>query len=150
MSEVSAVALAMRVLHSSVANTAGCSARLRSVKATRRVRRSSLGAGIIAKEHAYRARLLRRWRTAKLFNLCISNRISLVKACPRLAWPTITIGRPAALDLGRQSLQLISQRPAHADGDLAVFLPSSNLLILGDLFTNGSYPVIDESSGGTL
>jgi cyclase len=37
-----------------------------------------------------------------------------------------------------------------AANDLAVFLPSSNVLIMGDLFTNGSYPVIDESSGSSL
>jgi glyoxylase-like metal-dependent hydrolase (beta-lactamase superfamily II) len=46
--------------------------------------------------------------------------------------------------------QLLPQSAAHTDGDVAVFLSSSNVLIMGDLFTNGSYPVIDESSGGNL
>ena len=45
---------------------------------------------------------------------------------------------------------LLPQAPAHTDGDTAVLLPSANVLVLGDLFTNGSYPVIDESSGGSL
>jgi glyoxylase-like metal-dependent hydrolase (beta-lactamase superfamily II) len=49
-----------------------------------------------------------------------------------------------------ETLQLLPQSAAHTDGDLAVFLSSSNVLVMGDLFTNGGYPVIDESSGGTL
>lgn len=45
--------------------------------------------------------------------------------------------------------QLIPQNAAaHTNGDLAVFLPSNNDLIMGDLFTDGSYTVIDESAGG--
>jgi glyoxylase-like metal-dependent hydrolase (beta-lactamase superfamily II) len=73
-----------------------------------------------------------------------------VKASPRIAWPMVTIGGPSAIDLGLETLRLIPQGAAHTDGDLAVFLPSSHILIMGDIFTNGSYPVIDESSGGTL
>jgi glyoxylase-like metal-dependent hydrolase (beta-lactamase superfamily II) len=42
------------------------------------------------------------------------------------------------------------RKAAHTDGDLAVFLSSSNVLVMGDLFTNGGYPVIDESSAGSL
>jgi glyoxylase-like metal-dependent hydrolase (beta-lactamase superfamily II) len=73
-----------------------------------------------------------------------------VKASPRIAWPTITIDGASAIDVGLETLQLLPQSAAHTDGDVAVFLSSSNVLIMGDLFTNGSYPVIDESSGGTL
>jgi hypothetical protein len=32
--------------------------------------------------------------------------------------------------------------------DVVVWLPSANVLVMGDLTTNGSYPVIDESSCG--
>jgi glyoxylase-like metal-dependent hydrolase (beta-lactamase superfamily II) len=69
---------------------------------------------------------------------------------PRRAWPTLTFDRPIMLDIGAEQLRLLPQAPAHTDGDVAVFLPSSNVLVMGDLFTNGSYPVIDESSGGSL
>jgi glyoxylase-like metal-dependent hydrolase (beta-lactamase superfamily II) len=73
-----------------------------------------------------------------------------IPASPRIAWPTITIDGASAIDVGLETLQLLPQSAAHTDGDLAVFLSSSNVLVMGDLFTNGSYPVIDESSGGTL
>ena len=73
-----------------------------------------------------------------------------VSAAPHRAWPTLTFDRPIMLDIGAEQLRLLPQAPAHTDGDVAVFLPSSNVLVMGDLFTNGSYPVIDESSGGSL
>src|SRR5260370_9063226 len=52
--------------------------------------------------------------------------------------------------MGTEELHLLPQAPAHTDGDVAVFLSSANVLVAGDLFTHRSYPVIDESSGGSL
>ena len=49
----------------------------------------------------------------------------------------------------RNGLLIGVDEKAHTDGDLAVFLPSANVLVMGDLFTHHSYPVIDESSGGS-
>jgi cyclase len=73
-----------------------------------------------------------------------------VRASPRAAWPTETFDVPVVIDLGWETLQLIPQSPAHTDGDVAVLLPTANVLITGGLLTNGSYPIIDESSGGSL
>jgi cyclase len=73
-----------------------------------------------------------------------------VTASPRSAWPSLTFEQPLTLDIGTEELQLLPQAPAHTDGDVAVFLPSANVLVMGDLFTHHSYPVIDESSGGSL
>ena len=42
------------------------------------------------------------------------------------------------------------QSPAHTGGDVAVFIPAEKVLIVGDLFNPGSYPVIDrEPSAGS-
>jgi glyoxylase-like metal-dependent hydrolase (beta-lactamase superfamily II) len=73
-----------------------------------------------------------------------------IPASPRTEWPTVTFDGAVAIDLGWETLNLIPQEPAHTDGDVAVWLPSANVLIMGDLMTNGSYPVIDESSRGSL
>jgi glyoxylase-like metal-dependent hydrolase (beta-lactamase superfamily II) len=73
-----------------------------------------------------------------------------VRAAPRTAWPVMTFNGPVEIDLGWETLQLIPQSPAHTDGDVAVLLPSANVLVMGDLLTNGSYPIIDESSSGSL
>ena len=73
-----------------------------------------------------------------------------ISASPRAAWPSITFDQPLVVDVGTDELQLLPQAPAHTDGDVAVLLPAANVLITGDLFTHHSYPVIDESSGGSL
>lgn len=73
-----------------------------------------------------------------------------ISASPREAWPSLTFDHPFTLDIGSEELHLLPQPPAHTDSDVAVFLTSVNVLVMGDLFTNHSYPVIDESSGGSL
>jgi len=73
-----------------------------------------------------------------------------VQASPRSAWPVLTFHAPVSVDLGSETLELIPQEPAHTDGDVAVWLPSANVLVMGDLMSNGSYPIIDESSRGSL
>ncbi len=40
------------------------------------------------------------------------------------------------------------QSPAHTAGDVVVSIPGEKVLIVGDLFTPGSYPVIDREPGG--
>lgn len=39
------------------------------------------------------------------------------------------------------------QSPAHTGGDVVVFIPAEKVLIVGDLFHPGSYPVIDREPG---
>ena len=73
-----------------------------------------------------------------------------ISASPREAWPVLTFDQPFTLDIGTEELHLLPQAPAHTDGDVAVLLASANVLVMGDLFTHQSYPVIDESSGGSL
>jgi cyclase len=73
-----------------------------------------------------------------------------ISASPRNAWPMLNFDRPLMLDIGPEELHLLPQAPAHTDGDVAVLLLSANVLVMGDLFVHQSYPVIDESSGGSL
>jgi len=73
-----------------------------------------------------------------------------ISASPREAWPSLTFDHPLALDIGTEEMHLLPQDPAHTDGDVAVFLASANVLVTGDLFTHHDYPVIDESSRGSL
>ena len=80
----------------------------------------------------------------------VPSRERRIQASPRVAWPTITLDGSSDFDIGSETLQLFSQAPAHTDGDLVVYLPSADVLITSDLFTNGGYPVIDESSGGSM
>jgi glyoxylase-like metal-dependent hydrolase (beta-lactamase superfamily II) len=69
---------------------------------------------------------------------------------PKKALPDFTIGEDATLDLGSSEVQILYQPNAHTDGDLALLLADEDIIVAGDLFTNGSYPVIDGSTGGSL
>ena len=73
-----------------------------------------------------------------------------ISASPREAWPSLMFDHPLTLDIGTEELHLLPQAPAHTDGDVAVLMASANVLVMGDLFTHRSYPVIDEFSGGSL
>lgn len=73
-----------------------------------------------------------------------------VPAAPPQAWPVVTVDGPLALELGSETVRLLPQPPAHTDGDVAVRLEQANVLVMGDLMTRGGYPVIDESSGGSV
>jgi glyoxylase-like metal-dependent hydrolase (beta-lactamase superfamily II) len=73
-----------------------------------------------------------------------------ISPSPREALPALTFDQPFAIDIGTEELHLLPQAAAHTDGDVVVFLTSANVLVMGDLFTHQSYPVIDESSGGSL
>ncbi len=49
-----------------------------------------------------------------------------------------------------EAVQLIHQPAAHTDGDTVVFFRGSNVLVAGDIFTLGIYPIIDIANGGTV
>jgi glyoxylase-like metal-dependent hydrolase (beta-lactamase superfamily II) len=73
-----------------------------------------------------------------------------IPAASRDAWPTVALDGPMAIELGSEEVRLLPQAPAHTDGDIAIRLERANVLVMGDLMTEGGYPVIDESSGGSL
>jgi glyoxylase-like metal-dependent hydrolase (beta-lactamase superfamily II) len=54
------------------------------------------------------------------------------------------------VDLGVESLHLVSVPPAHTDGDLVIHFRSADVIHAGDLFSNGFYPNIDASSRGWI
>lgn len=49
-----------------------------------------------------------------------------------------------------EAVQLIHQPAAHTDGDTIVLFRGSNVLVAGDIFTLGIYPIIDVANGGTV
>ena len=47
-------------------------------------------------------------------------------------------------------LRLVHFSPAHTDSDIYVFFKAANVLHAGDIWFNGTYPLIDDSSGGRI
>jgi glyoxylase-like metal-dependent hydrolase (beta-lactamase superfamily II) len=71
-------------------------------------------------------------------------------ASPPKALPVVTFTRDVTLHLGDEEISVMHVDPAHTDGDSFVRFRKANFLHMGDCFLNGSYPVIDSSSGGSF
>src|SRR5438445_2637959 len=54
------------------------------------------------------------------------------------------------LHQGPQQLLLVNYGPAHTDGDTVVYIEPANVTVVGDIFSNHFYPIIDLSSGGSI
>jgi glyoxylase-like metal-dependent hydrolase (beta-lactamase superfamily II) len=73
-----------------------------------------------------------------------------VPAAPKAALPVVTFADSVALHLNGDNLQLAHVDAAHTDGDLVAWWELANVVHVGDLYYNGSYPFIDLGSGGSL
>jgi len=47
---------------------------------------------------------------------------------------------------GSQQLTLANYGPAHTDGDTVIYIAPANIAVVGDIFSNHVYPIIDLSS----
>ncbi len=71
-------------------------------------------------------------------------------AAPAAAWPTRTLTDEFTLYHGGEEVALQSLKPAHTDTDLFVHFKQADVIHAGDIFFNGSYPLIDYSTGGNI
>ena len=70
---------------------------------------------------------------------------------PAVALPTHTFFRGVQkFDVGGLTLEYGWLPRAHTDGDIYVRIPERNVLITGDLFAVGRYPVVDVETGGWI
>jgi glyoxylase-like metal-dependent hydrolase (beta-lactamase superfamily II) len=66
------------------------------------------------------------------------------------ALPTETFTDARTVEANGEEIRLLYVPPAHTDTDIAVLFAAANVLHLGDLFFNGTYPFIDVSTGGNV
>jgi cyclase len=69
---------------------------------------------------------------------------------PEQALPTVTYPSSIALRQGSQRLTLVNYGPAHTDGDTIIYIAPANVVVVGDIFSNAFYPIIDLASGGSF
>ncbi len=69
---------------------------------------------------------------------------------PKQALPTVTYSSTMALRQGSQQLTLANYGPAHTDGDTIIYIAPANVVVVGDIFSNAFYPIIDLASGGSI
>ncbi len=66
------------------------------------------------------------------------------------AWPQQTFTEGTKLYFSGEELTLAHFQPAHTDSDIYVRYEKGNVLHMGDVWFNGTYPFLDASSGGKI
>jgi cyclase len=69
---------------------------------------------------------------------------------PLQALPGLTYHSSLTLDQGSRRLALENYGAAHTDGDTVIYISPANIAVVGDIFSNHFYPIIDLSSGGSI
>jgi len=64
--------------------------------------------------------------------------------------PTKTFYTTDKIMFGKEEVQFGYLGQAHTDGDIYIYFPGPNILVTGDVFTPGSYPIPDWSTGGWI
>jgi cyclase len=79
----------------------------------------------------------------KLFHMTIP-------AYPAGALPSTTFPDTLKQNHNGDTVELVHYDPAHTDTDIYIHFHNADVLHLGDIFFNKSYPFIDEGSGGSI
>ncbi len=70
---------------------------------------------------------------------------------PQGAWPTDTFfTKQKNMFFNGEGIEIIHEPDAHTDGDSMVFFRRSDVIVAGDVFTPGNYPIIDMQRGGNV
>lgn len=64
--------------------------------------------------------------------------------------PTVTFRKEKTVRLGGETVVLRNFGIGHTDGDAVVYFKRADVLALGDVFWNGVYPFVDNSTGGGI
>src|SRR5262249_3102456 len=100
------------------------------------------GAKIIAHENT------KLWMGAEIIVAWQKGRV--YKPRPKHARPNETCYSTGKMMFGKEEIRYGHLGQAHTDGDIYVFFPNSNILVTGDVFSVGSYPVLDWTTGGWI
>jgi cyclase len=69
---------------------------------------------------------------------------------PPQALPGVTYKSSLTLHQGTRRLTLENYGAAHTDGDTVIYISPVKVAVVGDIFSNPFYPIIDLSSGGSI
>ena len=69
---------------------------------------------------------------------------------PPKALPVITFADSVTFHWNNETLEVWHPEAAHTDGDAVIYFKTTNVVHIGDLFFNGTYPFVDAESGGSM
>ncbi|MDD3568132.1 MAG: MBL fold metallo-hydrolase [Bacteroidales bacterium] len=72
----------------------------------------------------------------------------IISAFPMFAQPNITFTDRMELEFNGQLIQLIHLPSGHTNGDIILYFPKSNVLVVGDLLFANNFPYVDVANGG--
>lgn len=71
-----------------------------------------------------------------------------IPAFPQYAQPNITFTDSMELEFNGQLIQLIHLPSGHTGGDIILYFPKNNVLVVGDLLFANYFPYVDVGNGG--
>ena len=75
----------------------------------------------------------------------------VVEPYPLKALPKVTYTDQLTFHLdSTRTMRVMHVYPSHTDGDSYIYFPESNVIHMGDNFSNGGYPFLDLNSGGDI
>lgn len=73
-----------------------------------------------------------------------------IPALPPAALPVVTFSDRVTFHFNGEAVVAYHEADAHTDGDIIIHFPESNVIHMGDIYFNQTYPLIDRDSGGTV
>lgn len=71
-------------------------------------------------------------------------------AAPKAALPIVTFDQSLTVHLNGEDVRAIHVPHGHTDGDAVIFFTQSNVVHMGDVLFNGTFPFIDLENGGSV
>jgi glyoxylase-like metal-dependent hydrolase (beta-lactamase superfamily II) len=100
-----------------------------------------MGAVIVSQDNA------RRRMSTDQFMAVIDRNIP---ALPPVALPVVTFNDRVTFHFNGEAVVALHVAKAHTDGDIIIHFPQSNVIHMGDIYFNQTYPLIDRDSGGSV
>jgi cyclase len=73
---------------------------------------------------------------------------TVIPAFPDYALPNILVDENMDLEFNGERIQITHFPGGHTAGDLVIYFPNSNVVVLGDLLFAGFFPFVDTNNGG--
>ena len=75
---------------------------------------------------------------------------TVIPPSPAAALPVVTFTESVSLHLDGEDVDAMHVAAAHTDGDSIIWFRKANVVHMGDVFFNRTYPFIDTSTGGSI
>jgi glyoxylase-like metal-dependent hydrolase (beta-lactamase superfamily II) len=73
-----------------------------------------------------------------------------IDPAPAAAWPIVTFDQGLSFHFNGEEIRVRHLPRGHTDGDAVVQFIGSDVIHAGDLFWNGSFPLVDQRAGGQV